>query len=296
VIEFQKKSLLERALIKTKQKLKGFFSPDDFDFEKLEEFLILADLPIDFVEHTVAQMRNNFATAMEALNYFKILLINELESFGKFSYDSSFFTVFLLAGVNGSGKTTTAAKLAARYKNQGISVLLAAADTYRAAGSEQLEIWAERLNLPVVSQQRGADPAAVVFDAIQSAKSKGYQLVIADSAGRLHTKSNLMAEMKKIVQAARKAASEEARIFSFLVLDANFGLNAIKQVESFEEAAGIDYLIGTKLDSSSRAGSLLAASLSLKRPIAFLGTGESLSDLEEFQPAAFVEAFFEGVY
>lgn len=296
MLNYEKTGVFKRALIKTRQKLAGLFSPDSFTFEQLEEFLILADLPVDFVEKTVDYLQSNFASPVEALEHFKSLLVEELKKTGSFFYDASKFGVFLLSGVNGAGKTTTAAKLAAYYKKQGLSVMLAAADTFRAAGSEQLEAWAKRLDLPVISQQRGADPAAVVYDAVQSARARNYRLVIADSAGRLHTKSNLMNEMKKIAAAAMKAAPDNAVVFNFLVVDANFGTNAIKQVESFEETAGIDYLIGTKIDSSSRAGSLLAASLALKKPIAFLGTGERIDDLEEFDPEAFVKALFEGVF
>jgi len=295
MLNYTKTGMLKRALTRTKQKLAGLFSSESFTFEQLEEFLILADLPIDFVEETIDYLRSNFASPIEALKHFKTLLIGELKSTGSFSFDHSNLNIFILSGVNGSGKTTTAAKLAAYYKKQGINVLLAAADTFRVAGSEQLEVWAKRSGIPVISQQRGADPAAVVYDAVQSAKARNCNLLIADTAGRLHTKSNLMAEMKKITTAARKAAPEDSIVFNFLVVDANFGVNALKQAEGFEEATGVDYLIGTKIDSSSRAGSLLAASLSLKKPIAFLGTGEGIDDLQEFDPDTFVNALFEGV-
>lgn len=296
MLNFEKKNLFKRVLAKTKQKLSGLLSRENFDFEDLEEYLILADLPIEFVEEVVDYSRSNFATALEAVSYVKEKLVQELNKLGRYSFADGALNVLLLSGVNGSGKTTTAAKLGFYFKQKGKKVIFAAADTFRAAGSEQLEIWAERLGLPVVSQLRGADPAAVVFDAVKSALSRQYDVVIADSAGRVHTKFNLMAELRKIVEAAKKAGGESAVVKSFLVIDANFGTNVIKQVETFAEFADIDYLIGTKLDSSSKAGSLLSASIILEKPIAFVGTGENPEDISEFEAESFVEAFFEGVY
>lgn len=294
MLNFEKKSIFNRILVKTKQRLFSVLSKEDFDFEDLEEFLIMSDLPIEFVEEVIEYARSNFARAPEAIEFIKKRLVEELSRFGRFSLPKSRTGVLILAGVNGSGKTTTAAKLGSYFSRQGKKVLLAAADTFRAAGSEQLEIWAKRLNLPVISQQRGADPAAVVFDAVKSALAKSFDLVIADSAGRLHTRTNLMAELEKIVNAARKASEGRAEVTSFLVLDANFGTNALRQVEMFSRSANIEYLIGTKLDSSARAGSLLASSIILQKPIAFVGTGEKPEDIEEFDAETFVDAFFEG--
>ncbi|MCX7832363.1 MAG: signal recognition particle-docking protein FtsY [Actinobacteria bacterium] len=295
MLNFEKKGIFERALIKTKQKLLGFISSTKFDFEDLEEMLILADLPIEFVEEVVENARANFVRASDAIPYLKKKLIEELESNGKFTLELDKPNILILTGVNGAGKTTTAAKLANYYKKKNLKVLLAAADTFRAAGSEQLEVWAERIGVSIVSQQRGADPASVVFDATKSTLARGYDIMIADSAGRLHTKSNLMSEMKKIVEAAKKASEGVASVKSLLVIDANFGTNVLNQVSAFSEAAEVNFLIGTKLDSSSKAGSLISASIILEKPIAFVGTGENIDDIEEFDAESFVEALFEGV-
>lgn len=295
MLNLEKKSFFERVLAKTKQRIKSLTVRELFDFEDLEEFLILADLPIEFVEEVVEFSRSNFASANEAIDYIKKKLVEELNNLGKFSLSEDKLNILILSGVNGAGKTTTAAKLAKYFHSKGKSVLLAAADTFRAAGSEQLEIWAERLSIPVVSQQRGADPASVVFDAVTSALARGYQLVIADSAGRLHTKSNLMAELQKIIQAAIKASGGNASIHSFLVVDANFGNNVLNQVKSFSEFADIHYLIGTKVDSSAKAGALLTTAIVLEKPVAFLGTGEKPEDIVEFDAEAFVEALFSGI-
>lgn len=295
MLNFEKKGIFERALIKTKQKLLSFISPTNFDFEDLEEMLILADLPIEFVEEIIENARSNFVSASDAISYLKEKLVKELESHGKFFLEPDMPNVLILLGVNGSGKTTTAAKLANYYKKKNLKVLLAAADTFRAAGSEQLEIWARRIDVPIVSQQRGADAASVVFDAVKSTLARGYDVMIADSAGRLHTKSNLMAEMKKIVDAAKKASEGLASVKNLLVIDSNFGTNVLSQVSAFSETVEVNFLVGTKLDSSSKAGSLISASIILQKPIAFVGTGENIDDIEEFDAEAFVEALFEGV-
>jgi fused signal recognition particle receptor len=194
-----------------------------------------------------------------------------------------------VVGVNGSGKTTSIAKLGYSYKRDGSKVVLAAADTFRAAAIEQLKWWGDQIGAEVIAHQPGADPGAVVFDAIQAAKTRGAQTVIVDTAGRLHTKFNLMEELKKIkrvVQRVDPTAPHE----TLLVLDANTGQNGVSQAKYFTEAVGITGIILTKLDSTAKGGIVLAICDQLKIPVRFIGTGESVEDLAPFDPQSFVEA------
>jgi fused signal recognition particle receptor len=292
-IEFERRGFIERALAKTKQKISSLFGKPELTFEDLEEFLILADVPVELTEEIVEHARKNYASPKESIDYIKETLIRELEKQGSYRVPEG-FSVLILVGVNGTGKTTTAIKLGNWMRKKGRKVLFAAADTFRAAGSEQLEILADRFDFPVISQSRGADPAAVVFDAVSSARAKGYDTVIADTAGRLHTKRNLMLEIEKVVRSAQKAG-EGGTIQSFLIIDANTGSNAIRQAEEFGKAANAEYIIGTKLDSSAKAGSMIAASILLGKPVAFLGVGESIDDFVEFDPREFIEKLFEGI-
>ncbi len=196
-------------------------------------------------------------------------------------------SVILLVGVNGSGKTTTAAKLGSRFAKEGRKVLLVAADTFRAAAVDQLQVWAERVNLPVVAGQAGADPGAVVFDAVQSAVSKGFELVLVDTAGRLHTRFNLMEELKKVVRVSGKALPGAPHAV-WLVLDATTGQNALVQARAFKEAVGVSGVILAKLDSSARGGMAFAIQHELGLPILYAGLGERAEDLQPFDPDAFV--------
>ena len=197
--------------------------------------------------------------------------------------------VILMVGVNGVGKTTTIAKLARRYQSKGRKVLLAAGDTFRAAAVEQLTIWAGRLGIDIVSQPSGADPSAVVFDSLTAAKARGADVVLIDTAGRLHTKSNLMDELKKIKRVAGKAM-EGAPHETVLVLDANTGQNAVNQAAQFDEAIGVDRLVVTKLDGTSKGGVIVSIIHERRLPVAFIGLGETYEDLRPFDPEAFVEA------
>jgi len=197
--------------------------------------------------------------------------------------------VVLVVGVNGSGKTTSIAKLGHIYKRDGSKVMLAAADTFRAAAIEQLKWWGDQIGAEVIAHQPGADPGAVVFDAIQAAKTRGAQAVIVDTAGRLQTKFNLMEELKKIkrvVQRVDPTAPHE----TLLVLDANTGQNGVSQAKYFTEAVGITGIILTKLDSTAKGGIVLAICDQLKIPVRFIGTGETVEDLAPFDPKSFVEA------
>ncbi len=197
-------------------------------------------------------------------------------------------TVILLVGVNGSGKTTTAAKLGRRFADQGQRVLLVAADTFRAAAVDQLQVWADRLEIPILAGQMGSDPGAVVYDGIQSALAKGVDLVLVDTAGRLHTRYNLMEELKKVQRVAGKALAGAPHAV-WLVLDATTGQNALVQARAFKEAVGVTGVILAKLDSSARGGMAFAIQRELGLPILFAGLGEKAEDLTPFDPDAFVK-------
>ncbi len=200
--------------------------------------------------------------------------------------------VALVVGVNGSGKTTTVAKLAYYFRRQGRRVLLAAADTFRAAAGEQLEIWAERAGAPCISGQPGADPGAILFDALQAARARGYDLVLADTAGRLHTKFNLMQELRKVRNVAAKVIPDAPHEV-WLVLDATTGQNALAQAREFHQAVGVTGLILTKLDGTARGGAIFAIARDLGLPVRFVGVGEGLEDLLPFDADTFVEGLFE---
>jgi fused signal recognition particle receptor len=197
--------------------------------------------------------------------------------------------VVMVVGVNGTGKTTSVGKLAWMYRQLGKTVLLGAADTYRAAAVEQIAIWAERSGVPIVRQQHGADPAAVAYDALQSAKSRGTEVLIVDTAGRLHTKSNLMEELKKIRRALQKI-DPEAPHETLLVLDANTGQNGLQQAREFLAAVQVTGLFLAKLDGTAKGGIVVAIKRALGIPVQFIGTGETLEDVEEFDPQSFAEA------
>jgi len=201
--------------------------------------------------------------------------------------------VILVVGVNGTGKTTTIGKLAYRLKRQGFSVLLCGADTFRAAATDQLEIWAERAGVPMIGQQPGADPAAVLFDALRSAKARRADVVIADTAGRLHTKINLMQELQKMCRVAAREV-EGAPHDVLLVLDAVTGQNGLEQARRFLEAVRVTGLILTKLDGTAKGGIIIAIAKELGLPIYYVGVGEALEDLIEFSPEAYVRSLFEG--
>ncbi len=196
--------------------------------------------------------------------------------------------VILLVGVNGSGKTTTAAKLGRRFADEGKRVLLIAADTFRAAAVDQLQVWAERLELPIISGQMGSDPGAVVYDGIQSAISKDYDLALVDTAGRLHTRYNLMEELKKVQRVAGKALTGAPQAV-WLVLDATTGQNALVQARAFKDVVGVTGIILAKLDTSARGGMAFAIQRELALPILFAGLGEKAEDLTPFDPDAFVK-------
>lgn len=208
------------------------------------------------------------------------------------SLDTSSKSVIIVVGVNGVGKTTTIGKIALKLKNEGKSVLLAAGDTFRAAAEEQLEVWAERAGTTVVSHSKGADPSAVIYDAVQKAKSQGTDVLICDTAGRLHNKKNLMKELEKIIRTVDKEYPE-AKKQVLLVIDATTGQNALNQVSTFGEVTKLDGIVLTKLDGTAKGGIILSVIDEYKVPVKFVGVGEKVEDLQVFDAKNFVDAIFE---
>ena len=264
-------------------------------YDDLEEQLILADTGADVAMRLVEELRQevrrkHLKTGADALEALKGIIREMLRADGEMQL-SGRPAVVLVIGVNGVGKTTSIAKLAHLYKQQGKRVMLAAGDTFRAAAAEQLCVWAERADVPVVKHNEGADPAAVLFDAVQSAAARGYDMVICDTAGRLHNKKNLMDELSKISRVVHKACGT-ASVETLLVLDAITGQNAISQASQFINAAGATGIVLTKLDGTAKGGAVISIKAKLGLPVRFVGVGEGMDDLMEFDPDAFVDALF----
>lgn len=264
-------------------------------YDELEEQLILADtgagVAVQLVDELRARVRSQrLKTGAEALDALKDIVKEHMQAEKELDL-SGHPAVILVIGVNGVGKTTSIAKLAHYYKDAGKTVLLAAGDTFRAAAAEQLGVWAQRAGVPMVRHQEGADPAAVVFDAVQSAAAKGIDLVICDTAGRLHNKKNLMAELAKISRAVGKACPA-ASVETLLVLDAITGQNAISQAQEFIDVAGATGVVLTKLDGTAKGGAAISVKEKLGLPVRFVGVGEGMDDLMPFDAGAFVDALF----
>jgi len=268
---------------------------DESVLESLEEALIEADVGAETAASLADALRNRTRGASRAgLDELRAGLIAEIEAILASTPRAAPpagvpLEVVFLVGVNGSGKTTTTAKLAARYREGGRAVMLAAADTFRAGAIEQLEIWGTRLDVPVVRHREGADPSAVLYDALSAAKSRGTQLLLVDTAGRLHTKKNLMEELAKM----RRVAAREipgAPHQTLLVLDATTGANGLSQARRFVEAVGVTGVVLTKLDGSARGGIVLAIARELRLPIEYVGVGEGPADLIPFDPAQYARA------
>ena len=280
--------------------LKSVFSGrvDEEFFEELEEALILADVGVPTSLKLTERLRQRAKTdhvkereqLWSALEEEIAALLSQ-NGEGGLQLDPDRLNIIMLTGVNGAGKTTTIGKLAARYVGEGKSVLLAAADTYRAAAAEQLEGWAERSGVPLIRQGEGADPAAVVFDAIAAAKARGTDVLIVDTAGRLQNKTNLMNELAKISRVISREAPEAATQ-TLLVLDGGTGQNAISQAKLFAEAAPLTGLIITKLDGSAKGGAVCGIVDETGLPLLLIGVGEGLDDLREFDPAASAHGLF----
>ena len=270
---------------------------DDELLEEIEDLLISGDVGVDTTLEIINRLKSRVKRQKFEDNQQLLTLLKE-EIAGMFARNGNEPSpppqplVILIVGVNGTGKTTSIGKLAWRYRNEGKSVMLVAADTFRAAAIEQLQIWAERAGADFIRHQSGADPAAVIFDALQAAKSRGKDVVIIDTAGRLHTKVNLMEELKKINRVIKKVIPD-APHQSLLVLDATIGQNALSQARQFIDTVGINGIILTKLDGTAKGGAIIGISHQLKIPVKYVGLGESIDDLEPFDPHAFVDGLFE---
>jgi fused signal recognition particle receptor len=267
---------------------------DDF-LEEMEEILISGDVGVETSLHIIEQIKERvkkerYESSEELLGLIRdeiSALLNPAEINESFSA----LQVILIVGVNGTGKTTSIAKLAHYYKSLGHSVLLAAADTFRAAAIEQLSVWADRVGCEIIKHQSDADPSAVVFDAINAAQARNVKYLIIDTAGRLHTKANLMAELNKIFRVIQNKITDAPHEV-ILVLDASTGQNAISQAKEFSSTARVDSIFLTKLDGTAKGGVVLAINKELHIPVKYIGTGEKLNDMAIFDPAAFVEGLF----
>src|ERR1041385_8260755 len=305
-----KLSRLKEGLAKTRENLFGKIQKvlatkstiDDELLESLEEALIAGDVGvattmkmIEHIKERVKKDRYENPAELDTLlkdEIQKIFVNGSLENTDPFQIPENCKPyVIMIVGVNGVGKTTTIGKLAYNYRTAGKNVLIAAADTFRAAANEQLEIWAQRAGVDIIQQSHGADPAAVAFDSLKSAISRGVDVMIIDTAGRLHTKINLMEELKKIKRVLQKQMPDAPHEV-FLVLDASTGQNAIQQAKQFTEAVGITGLVLTKLDGTAKGGVVLAISQELNIPVRFIGVGEKIDDLQPFDRKAFVDALF----
>lgn len=272
---------------------------DEALLEELETLLLMADVGIDstrsIIQELTSQLDRQALKDGEALrDALHEILLNKLkicEASVDFNVENKPFVLFVV-GVNGVGKTTTIGKLASRLKGEGKSVMLAAGDTFRAAAVEQLQVWGERNQVPVIAQHTGADSASVVFDGIQAAKSRGADIIIADTAGRLHNKSNLMEELKKVKRVAGKL-DDKAPHEILLVLDAGTGQNAVSQMAEFDQVVGITGIALTKLDGTAKGGVIFSLADKFSVPIRYIGVGEELDDLRPFNAKEFVNALLQ---
>lgn len=268
---------------------------DDF-YDELEESLILADMGVETALKATESLRKkvrelHLKSAEDAKNALKDILVDMLQV-GSAELDlQTKPSVILVIGVNGVGKTTTIGKIAAQLTKQGKKVLLVAGDTFRAAAADQLAVWAERSGAAIVRQNEGADPASVVFDGIQSAKAKNADVIIVDTAGRLHNKQNLMNELNKISRIVGRELPEASKEV-LLVLDGTTGQNGLIQAKQFKEIAGVTAMALTKLDGTAKGGIVIAVADTLQIPVKFIGVGEQVDDLMPFEPREFVEALF----
>ena len=275
----------------------GYADIDDDLLDELEETLIMSDVGVKTTERLMADVRKGIKkkdiNMPEDLKPFLAEKISEILSTGsdETRIASAGPTVLLVIGVNGVGKTTTIGKLAAYYKEQGKSVMLAAADTFRAAAIDQLQIWGDRTGVPVIRHEEGSDPAAVAFDAVKAARARSIDVLIIDTAGRLHTKSNLMEELKKINRVIQREIAE-APHETLLVLDATTGQNAISQADLFQKAAAITGIVLTKLDGTAKGGVIIGLKSELSMPVKWIGVGEGVDDLRPFIAKDFARALF----
>jgi len=261
-------------------------------WDELEEAMIGADIGVVATQEIIGRVRDRrLEGAGEAKDALRAELVAEFGDRDRDLHMSGVPAAMIVVGVNGTGKTTSIAKLAAHLLSVGKSPLLGAADTFRAAAGTQLRTWAERVGVDIVSGQDGADPAAVAYDAFEAARARGHDVVIVDTAGRLHSKHNLMQELGKVVNVVRKAAGELDEVL--LVIDATNGQNALAQARTFTEAVGVTGVVLTKLDGTARGGVAVAVERELDLPVKFIGVGEGLHDLIPFVPSTFVDALLE---
>lgn len=298
-------SKISKGLKKTRDSLTGavnsvissFTKIDDELFEELEETLILADTGVNTANAICEELRSRVkaerVTDPELItDMLKQVVVDMMSADNKIKTNTK-PSMILVIGVNGVGKTTSIGKMANMYKAQGKSVILGAADTFRAAAAEQLTIWADRAGVPIVKHAEGADPSAVVFDTISAAKSRGADVIICDTAGRLHNKKNLMDELSKMSRIISRELPE-ADVEVLLVLDATTGQNAVNQAREFQQASGITGIILTKLDGTARGGVVLAINQELNIPVKLIGVGEQIDDLQDFSAEDFANALFSG--
>lgn len=290
-------SKIKNGLKRTKEaiayKLNKLFTggvlTDDF-YDELEETLLTSDIGAETTEQIMDRLKeeidkNHVRDTATVRDLLKNILVELLEENELPEYD--YPLVIMLSGVNGVGKTTAIGKLAKKFKSMGKSVTIAAADTFRAAAADQLTVWADRAGVRIIKHSEGADPAAVVYDAAQSVKSKKGDVLLVDTAGRLHNKKNLMEELKKIARVVDRELPD-ATVYNYIVLDATTGQNAISQVDLFNEAIDIDGIVLTKLDGTAKGGVVLAIAGELNVPVVYVGVGEGIDDLEDFDAEDFV--------
>lgn len=280
---------------KINETLKLAVTIDEDLYEELEEILIMADIgmdtTMDIIERLKEKIRKEKINDVEMVQPALKEVIADMMSGKDEIVEESGKRVFLVIGVNGVGKTTSIGKLAAKNKQAGKKVLLAAADTFRAAAIDQLVVWSERAKVDIVKHEEGSDPAAVVFDAINASKSRNVDLLICDTAGRLHNKKNLMDELGKINRIIEREYSD-AKKETLLVLDATTGQNAVIQAKQFMEVCPVDGIVLTKLDGTAKGGVVISIKNSLNIPVKYIGVGEGIDDLQEFDAESFVEALF----
>ncbi len=288
----------KKSLIKNIETVVIGYAKIDEDFlDDLEAVLLTGDLGVRTTDYLMRQIRRGvregeISNTNEVMPYMQKIVADMLRSHGKEERELHHPEVYLIVGVNGVGKTTTIGKLSSQMRKEGKKVLLAAADTFRAAASEQLTIWAERTGADIVKHAEGADPAAVAFDAVSAAKARGADVVLIDTAGRLQTKVNLMEELKKISRVVKKVIPD-APHQTLLVLDATTGQNAVSQAKSFSEIVPLTGVVLTKLDGTAKGGVVLSITEELHVPVEYVGLGEREDDLQKFDPDDFARALFE---
>ncbi len=297
-------SRLKEGLTKTRnsinesfnQLFSGFSSIDDDFYDELEETLIMADLGLDTTERIIDNLKKlvkeNHIKEVEACRELVINIIKEQMLVEDSAYDfENQKTVMLIIGVNGVGKTTSIGKLAAQYKNNGKKVMMCAADTFRAAAIDQLKTWANRAGVEIIAQNEGSDPTAVTFDAVKAARARNVDILLVDTAGRLHNKKNLMDELAKMKRIIEREYPD-AHLETLIVLDGSTGQNALEQAKQFSTVTNIDGIILTKLDGTAKGGIAIAIQSELDVPVKYIGVGEKINDLQRFDPESYVNALF----